>query len=179
MSGRGPPSARRLRSMADLFGPEGDETSRLGPNKWLFSPEGDDPSPLRPNKRTRQRQLPIGGGVHFHRFGRRQVAGERLHTWALRGACPRISPRACSSAGRAPDWQSGGRRFDPVQVHYPSHRDGGFFRLCAATPHRSAVRWAPPARAAHASDGEPGPSPRAARTSATLPASSSRPRACH
>ena len=25
----------------------------------------------------------------------------------------------CSSAGRAPEWHSGGRRFDPVQLHHP------------------------------------------------------------
>ncbi len=29
-------------------------------------------------------------------------------------------PRACSSAGRAPDWQSGGQRFEPAQVHESS-----------------------------------------------------------
>ena len=38
----------------------------------------------------------------------------------LRGATARrVSRRwACSSAGRAPEWHSGGRRFDPDQVHH-------------------------------------------------------------
>src|SRR5262245_7008663 len=45
---------------------------------------------------------------------------------ALRGSLRRMSPRStekcrarwgCSSAGRAPESHSGGRRFDPVQLH--------------------------------------------------------------
>ncbi len=30
---------------------------------------------------------------------------------------PRVKTRGCSSAGRAPDLHSGGRRFDPDQLH--------------------------------------------------------------
>src|SRR2546423_14722818 len=33
------------------------------------------------------------------------------------GLAPQGPARGCSSAGRAPEWHSGGRRFDPVQLH--------------------------------------------------------------
>jgi hypothetical protein len=32
---------------------------------------------------------------------------------------------ACSAAGSAPEWHSGGHRFDPGQVHHPSLMDAG------------------------------------------------------
>ena len=42
--------------------------------------------------------------------------------------------RACSSAGRAPDWQSGGQGFDPPQVH--RRRFAVRRQLGPARPHR-------------------------------------------
>jgi hypothetical protein len=36
---------------------------------------------------------------------------------ALTGRVVSATPRGCSSAGRAPDLHSGGRRFDPDQLH--------------------------------------------------------------
>src|SRR5512144_1994559 len=39
---------------------------------------------------------------------------------AIYGNVLRISDWGCSSAGRAPEWHSGGRRFDPVQLHQTS-----------------------------------------------------------
>ena len=35
----------------------------------------------------------------------------------------RFAIRGCSSVGRAPALQAGGRRFDPVQLHQPKARD--------------------------------------------------------
>ena len=43
------------------------------------------------------------------------VAGVRSH---LRASPVRRSKRGLSSAGRAPDLHSGGRRFDPVRLHH-------------------------------------------------------------
>src|SRR6187455_191908 len=35
--------------------------------------------------------------------------------------CSSLSPKwACSAVGSAPEWHSGGHRFDPGQVHHPS-----------------------------------------------------------
>ena len=35
----------------------------------------------------------------------------------------------CSSAGRALEWHSRGRRFDPVQLHHPKYDEAGLSGL--------------------------------------------------
>src|SRR5262249_22928920 len=50
------------------------------------------------------------------------LASDRWVAWA-----PTHAPRGCSSAGRAPEWHSGGRRFHPAQLHHadaPARRAG-------------------------------------------------------
>ena len=57
------------------------------------------------------------------KFGRRGPAGAGL--WSLRG---------CSSAGRAPDLHSGGRRFDPDQLHQKWAGNGPVAQMARAHP---------------------------------------------
>src|SRR4030095_6033987 len=38
---------------------------------------------------------------------------------------------ACSAAGSAPEWHSGGHRFDPGQVHNPPSSNGGALKTPA------------------------------------------------
>ena len=42
---------------------------------------------------------------------------ERLLDWRVADVYSN-APWGCSSAGRVPDWQSGGREFDPRQLHH-------------------------------------------------------------
>src|ERR1051325_7925029 len=49
-----------------------------------------------------------------------------------------------SSAGRAPEWHSGGRRFDPVRLHHHSLRSRWLRRTVSVAPPRCSARNSAP-----------------------------------
>ena len=79
------------------------------------------------------------------RFPGRLVVGEKAQAdekrrLAGRTARPTSKPRGCSSVGRAPDLHSGGRRFDPDQLHQAVNRSG--LKTGQRDPARGDVGWA-------------------------------------
>ena len=54
-------------------------------------------------------------GARTHREGSRARALRKTSSWGV--VLRALRPWGCSSVGRAPEWHSGGRRFDPVQLH--------------------------------------------------------------
>src|SRR6266545_5365092 len=60
------------------------------------------------------------------------IMSERVEDFTSRVLFCAAFAWGCSSAGRAPEWHSGGRRFDPVQLHHyfpPTHSDKEHCRI--------------------------------------------------
>ena len=78
--------------------------------------------------------VPLHGAISVLHFGFDDAAGVAGWSRAQRPTGLELVIRGCSSAGRAPDLHSGGRRFDSDQLHQLPTGSGPVAQLARAHP---------------------------------------------